>query len=95
MLAEGTPQARGLGELVCIDVGGATTDVYSIATGDPKEAAVVRKGLPEPVAKRTVEGDLGLRLNAERVAELAGEEGLRGLDGSPCLVRHGRRHPAG
>ena len=40
-----------------MDVGGATTDVYSIAKGAPIEGD--HAGLPEPYAKRTVEGDLG------------------------------------
>jgi uncharacterized protein (TIGR01319 family) len=51
---------RGLGELLLVDVGGATTDVYSIAKGAPTTEGATVTGLPEPYAKRTVEGDLGL-----------------------------------
>ena len=35
-----------------------------------------RKGIPEPFAKRTVEGDLGLRFNALSILEAAGEQRL-------------------
>lgn len=56
LLGTGTTDEEGLGELVVIDVGGATTDVYSIAKGAPTTAGVLLKGLPEPFAKRTVEG---------------------------------------
>jgi uncharacterized protein (TIGR01319 family) len=44
-----------------VDVGGATTDVHSVAKGNPASGAVVLRGLPEPYVKRTVEGDLGVR----------------------------------
>ena len=37
---------------------------------------MVLKGLPEPLAKRTVEGDLGLRYNALPILDLAGEKRL-------------------
>jgi uncharacterized protein (TIGR01319 family) len=61
-----------LGELVAVDVGGATTDVYSMCGGAPTLAGVVLKGLPEPFAKRTVEGDLGMRHSQEALLEAAG-----------------------
>ncbi len=48
-----------------VDVGGATTDYYSCDPGDPVGAC--HKGLPEPLIKRSVEGDLGVRLNADTV----------------------------
>lgn len=74
LLAMGTKKQPGIGELVAIDVGGATTDVYSIADGMPRESGIVYKGLPEPYAKRTVEGDLGLRSSAFSLIESVGEE---------------------
>lgn len=57
-----------IGDLVTIDVGGATTDIHSVTEGTEK----VRKMLiePEPVAKRTVEGDLGVFVNKKNVAEM-------------------------
>jgi uncharacterized protein (TIGR01319 family) len=73
LLAEGTDGEQGLGELVILDIGGATTDVHSIAKGDPTEPGLVKKGLPEPYVKRTVEGDLGMRYNASTIVQVAGE----------------------
>jgi uncharacterized protein (TIGR01319 family) len=77
LLAEGCGSESGIGDLVIIDIGGATTDVHSVGWGDPVQAGVVRKGLPEPLAKRTVEGDLGIRYNAESILKLCGEESIR------------------
>jgi len=74
LLAKGTGSEPGLGELMVVDVGGATTDIYSVAEGNPASDGVVLKGLPEPYAKRTVEGDLGIRYNASRILELAGRK---------------------
>jgi uncharacterized protein (TIGR01319 family) len=74
LLAGGTREETGIGELIVVDVGGATTDVHSIASGDPISSGVILKGLPEPYAKRTVEGDLGLRINAPTILERAGVE---------------------
>ncbi|WP_407306747.1 methylaspartate mutase accessory protein GlmL [Desulfosporosinus sp. SB140] len=72
LLAEGHGSERGLGELMVVDVGGATTDVHSIAKGDPSKPSVMLKGLPEPYAKRTVEGDLGMRYSSEALVEASG-----------------------
>lgn len=74
LLSQGTGSEKGLGDLVMVDVGGATTDVHSIGMGNPIQAGVVRKGLPEPLAKRTVEGDLGIRYNASTILKLCGPE---------------------
>jgi uncharacterized protein (TIGR01319 family) len=57
-------QTAGMGDLVVVDVGGATTDVHSVGEGRPRRPDVYYRGLPEPRAKRTVEGDLGLRESA-------------------------------
>ena len=71
LLADGIDGEEGLGELLVIDVGGATTDVYSIAKGYPTHSGAMSKGLPEPYAKRTVEGDLGVRHNMDTLLEYA------------------------
>lgn len=57
-----------IGDLVVLDVGGATTDVHSVTEG----SAVVLDMLvnPEPKAKRTVEGDLGVFVNSKNVIDL-------------------------
>lgn len=74
LLSQGTANEGGLGELVVVDIGGATTDIHSIGWGDPTEPGVVQKGLPEPFVKRTVEGDLGVRYNASSILHAVGKE---------------------
>lgn len=71
LLGKGTQYESGLGDLMVIDIGGATTDVYSIAKGDPTKNNVALRGLPEPFAKRTVEGDLGMRYSATALVKAA------------------------
>jgi uncharacterized protein (TIGR01319 family) len=71
LVADGLPGRRGLGSVLVVDPGGATTDVHSVAAGEPAPG-VVPQGLPEPRVKRTVEGDLGMRHSAAAVAEAAG-----------------------
>jgi len=64
LLSKGYHDENGLGDLMMIDIGGATTDVYSLADGYPKQMNAIMSGLEEPYAKRTVEGDLGMRYSA-------------------------------
>lgn len=71
-LSVGFEDEKGVGDLMVVDVGGATTDVYSINDGSPNMAGVILKGLPEPFEKRTVEGDLGVRYNAATLLDTAG-----------------------
>ncbi len=71
LLSQGTDTEDGLGDLMAFDVGGATTDVYSyieVASSGAKHV-----GAPEPFAKRTVEGDLGVRSSCLSLAEAMGE----------------------
>lgn len=72
LLAGGCEDEVGIGELVAVDVGGATTDIYSIADGMPEHMNTVYKGLPEPYAKRTVEGDIGMRYSIQGIVDSAG-----------------------
>ncbi len=76
LLAEGTGSRKGLGPVLVVDVGGATTDVHSVCRGEPSRDGVVVHGLPEPYVKRTVEGDLGMRHNARSIVEAAGLEAV-------------------
>ena len=64
-----------IGDLMVLDVGGATTDLHSVATESDKIARIMIS--PEPKAKRTVEGDLGVYVNRYKVIESIGEEKLR------------------
>jgi uncharacterized protein (TIGR01319 family) len=75
LLADGAGQEPGLGELMVVEVGGATTNVHSVAKG--YGTGRIMKGLPEPYAKRTVEGDLGIRYNAATILEICGEQKIR------------------
>jgi len=77
LLASGVGDEKGLGELIVVDVGGATTDVYSIAHGHPSHQDIIVKGLPEPYEKRTVEGDLGIRYNAQSILDIVGSETIK------------------
>ncbi|MBP1744844.1 MAG: mutL [Firmicutes bacterium] len=81
LLAEGFEDEPGIGELIGVDVGGATTDVYSIADGMPEHTNTVYKGLPEPYVKRTVEGDIGMRYSIAGIVEAAGIKRISQLSG--------------
>lgn len=72
VLSMGSRDEDGIGDLVVVDIGGATTDIHSIGEGAPTNPGVVLRGLEEPFSKRTVEGDLGMRYSALAVFEAAG-----------------------
>ena len=85
LLARGVPGAGlpGVGDVVVVDVGGATTDVYSVVepVGDDADGA----GLSHEVVatspvNRTVEGDLGVRWSADATVHAAGAAGFAGED---------------
>lgn len=66
-----------IGPLCVLDIGGATTDVHSVCTESDQVARIMIS--PEPKAKRTVEGDLGLYVNRYKVIESIGEENFQKL----------------
>lgn len=74
LLSKGVHQSPGLGPLMAIDLGGATTDVYSIADGAPENSNTYLKGLIDPYEKRSVEGDIGMRISIHGILEAAGAE---------------------
>lgn len=74
LLSKGFKSESGWGDLLVIDIGGATTDVHSFGYGRPSQVDTILKGLPEPWDKRTVEGDLGIRFNAPTIFEKMKEE---------------------
>ena len=76
LLSEGNGEESGIGDLIAVDVGGATTDIYSIADGMPEGMNTVYKGIPEPFAKRTVEGDIGMRYSVRGILEAVGADRL-------------------
>ncbi len=64
-----------LGDLIVLDVGGATTDLHSVTIGSEEVSRILVH--PEPVAKRTVEGDLGVYVNMPNIVEVLGKENLK------------------
>lgn len=76
LIAEGDGRTPGLGAVAVVDPGGATTDVHSVCSGAPADPGVQPVGLPEPYAKRTVEGDLGMRHNAHGILDTVGLEAI-------------------
>lgn len=75
LLADGADDITGVGDVVVVDVGGATTDVYSVVTPDPEEA--LRREVVEVMWRgRTVEGDLGVRWSATGILAAAAAEQL-------------------
>ncbi len=90
-----------LGRLTCIDLGGATCDFYSHGEATSAELATATAGLPEPVTKRTVEGDLGMRVSAVSAAAAARPwidrllaEGGLSPDGFDAWIRDVQAEPA-
>lgn len=65
------------GGVLAVDVGGATTDVYSVLS-QPAVDSVEADVAGTEVASRTVEGDLGMRWSAPGVAAAAAAEHLDG-----------------
>ena len=95
----------GVGDVLLVDVGGATTDVYSALTPDAEEADLHREVVEIMWRGRTVEGDLGMRWSATGVADAAGAERLVaggehdlieaavGQPGTPIDALAGHRQP--
>lgn len=78
-----------VGDLVVLDVGGATTDVHSVTEGSEEIASIQLS--PEPMAKRTVEGDLGVFVNARSMAKQIGMHNLEkeiGRDPAPIFEHY-------
>ena len=81
LLSEGCEGELGIGDLVAVDVGGATTDIYSMADGMPEAMNTVYKGIPEPFGKCTVEGDIGMRYSVQGIVEAVGAQRVSQLSG--------------
>lgn len=76
LLADGHGEVAGRGDLLLVDVGGATTDVYSVLTPDAELQGPRAEVAGTQWRARTVEGDLGMRWNAPGVVEAALAERL-------------------
>ena len=66
---------KNIGDLLTIDVGGATTDVHSVTDGSDYINRILIN--PEPVSKRSVEGDLGVYVNMKNIVEVIGKDNLQ------------------
>lgn len=80
LLALGCPGNARENAVLVADVGGATTDIHSVCRNSVLEGAL-RKGTEEPAAKRTVEGDLGVRHNAPSLVAAASDGLLEQFSG--------------
>ncbi len=82
LLARGLDTERpGVGDVVVVDVGGATTDVHSVVAAEPEDESRHGEGLSREVVAttpvtRTVEGDLGMRWSALSTVDAAGRGDL-------------------
>lgn len=76
LLADGTEDEPGIGNLLIVEVGGATTNIHTVIEQRPLTPKTVLKGLSEPRVKRTVEGDLGIRYNAHTIYDFVGRDEL-------------------
>ncbi|MCL2203858.1 MAG: glutamate mutase L [Defluviitaleaceae bacterium] len=80
---------RERGDVMVVDVGGATTDIHSVTPGSEEYAHI--QTIPQPLAKRTVEGDLGIFVNAKNLCEILGldpELTLRDYPAVPTTQAH-------
>jgi len=79
LLASGTFDEEGIGDLVVIDIGGATTDIHSILPS-LEQLSAEERGLvvtnEKQSAYRTVEGNLGMRISSTGILEAIGVNGV-------------------
>ena len=84
LLAKGTHEQEGIGGVILVDIGGATTDIHS-ALPELIDMDLEERGLvishEKQFSFRTVEGNLGLRVSATGIPEAVGEKAvLRRMD---------------
>ncbi|HAF71086.1 MAG: Uncharacterized protein XD60_1294 [Acetothermia bacterium 64_32] len=81
LLARGYGKEEGIGPIVCLDVGGATTDFYANVPDNPlyvypwdvaekRRKRTILKTPNMPLAYRRVEGKYGMAYNAENLVEI-------------------------
>jgi uncharacterized protein (TIGR01319 family) len=78
LLAQGSAtRSAPAGEVVAVDVGGATTDVHSVVQLEAHDDADLAREVVAPVpVTRTVEGDLGMRASAISTLDAGRDSGL-------------------
>ena len=81
LLSLGPGGIGGLGELIVVDVGGATTDIHSCAEPRAHDGAKLL-GAAGSYTQRTVEGDLGMRESSDTLLQEARITVGEGLSGS-------------
>ena len=97
LLASGTYISEGLGDLLVVDIGGATTDVHSVLPSlgkipDEEKGLIVNN--EKQISYRTVEGNLGMRISADGVLDAVGPAailnrvGLSGEENVQKLVQY-------
>ncbi len=95
LLASGLgPEQPGAGDVVIVDVGGATTDVHSVVELDPETAGLAREVVATVPVSRTVEGDLGMRWSAVPTVEAALDAGMEMSDELLVAARARRADPS-
>ena len=95
LLAHGLDEQRpGAGDVVVVDIGGATTDVHSVVEIDPEDAGLSRQVVASLPLSRTVEGDLGMRWSAVSTVEAGVEHGLLEPDALRTAAEVRRDNPA-
>ncbi|KGN40191.1 glutamate mutase L [Knoellia aerolata] len=75
-------------DVLVIDIGGATTDVYSVLRPQGEDARIERDVAGSLWHERTVEADLGMRWNALGIVEAASREGLALTDATTAYAAH-------
>ena len=80
-------------DVMVVDIGGATTDVYSALRPQGEDAGFAKDVVAPLWQARTVEADLGMRWNAEGVVEAARREHLDVPDGLEAYAAHVAARP--
>lgn len=77
LLSDGAACEAGIGSILVVEVGGATVNIHSVAEVTAATPQTMMRGLPELRIKRTVEGDLGIRYNAQTICDSVGLDKLQ------------------
>lgn len=79
LLAKGTYEQEGIGGVILVDIGGATTDIHS-ALPELIDMNIEERGLvvsnEKQFSYRTVEGNLGLRVSATGIPDAVGDKAV-------------------